>query len=65
MTPDRVDLDYLRAKAAEYRRGAKALASGRMSTQLLEIARRYEARLRELEASRTEPPSRTEPRRRR
>ena len=55
MTPDRVDLNYLREKAAEYRRSAQALASGRMSTQLLEIARRYEARLRELEASRTEP----------
>jgi hypothetical protein len=55
MTPDRVDLDYLREKAAEYRRGAQALASGRMSAQLLEIAKRYEARLRELEANRTEP----------
>ena len=58
MTPDRADLDYLRGEAAEYRRHAEALTSCKLSEPLLELARRYEARLRELEA-------RTLPRRRR
>jgi hypothetical protein len=50
MAPDRVDLDYLRGKAAEYRRHAEALASCKLSAPLLELARRYEARLRDLES---------------
>lgn len=51
MTPDRVALDYLRSKAAEYRRHAQSLAAGRLSEHLLEVARLYETRLHELEAS--------------
>jgi hypothetical protein len=50
MTPDRADLDYLRGKAAEYRRHAESLASDKLAEPLLELARRYEARLRDLEA---------------
>jgi N-methylhydantoinase A/oxoprolinase/acetone carboxylase beta subunit len=50
MMPDRVDLDYLRGKIAEYRRHAQALATTRGSERLLEIARQYETRLHELEA---------------
>lgn len=54
MTPSPVDLDYLREKAAEYRRNAQTIPSGKISARLLEIARRYEARLNELEARRPE-----------
>ncbi|HEX2117525.1 MAG TPA: hypothetical protein VHM01_24250 [Alphaproteobacteria bacterium] len=55
MAPDRVDLDYLRGKAAEYRRHAEALASRKLSAHLLELARRYEARLRDLESRQSLP----------
>jgi hypothetical protein len=55
MTPDRADLDYLRSKAAEYRRHADALASGKLSETLMVLARRYEARLRGLEARQSLP----------
>ena len=50
MAADRNDLDYLRGKAAEYRRHAEALTAGKRSESLLELAQRYEARLRDLEA---------------
>jgi hypothetical protein len=55
MTPDRADRDYLRSKAAEYRRHAGALASGKLSQTLMALAQRYEARLRDLEARRSLP----------
>lgn len=55
MTPDSVDLDYLRGKIAEYRRHAQALAASRHSARLLEIAKQYETRLQELEARQTPP----------
>lgn len=55
MVPDRLDLDYLRGKVAEYRRHARALAAGKQSTRLLEIARQYETRLNELEARQPKP----------
>jgi hypothetical protein len=49
MTPDDVDLDYLRGKVAEYRRHAQALPATKLSERLLEIARQYETRLHALE----------------
>jgi hypothetical protein len=55
MTPDHADLEYLRGKAAEYRRHAEALASRKLSATLLELAKRYEARIRDLEARRPVP----------
>jgi hypothetical protein len=55
MTPDRHDLDYLRGKVAEYRRHAEALTSGKLSESLMELAQRYEARLRDLEARQSLP----------
>jgi hypothetical protein len=50
MVPDSVDLDYLRGKAAEYRRHARAAPGQHQATWLIELASRYEARVSELES---------------
>lgn len=55
MTPDDVDLDYLRGKVAEYRRHARALPATAQSARLLEIARQYETRLHALEEQQSLP----------
>jgi hypothetical protein len=49
MVPDRIDLDYLRTKAAEYRRHAQAATGSHQAAWLLELAARYETRVSELE----------------
>jgi hypothetical protein len=49
MVPEAADLDYLRGKAAEYRRHAQAATAAR-ADWLLELASRYELRVSELEA---------------
>jgi hypothetical protein len=50
--PDRLDLDYLRSKAAEYRRHAQAAAGSHQAAWLIELASRYETRISELETRR-------------
>ncbi len=49
MAPDRVDLDYLRSKAAVYRRQAQAAPGSHQAAWLLDLAARYETRVRALE----------------
>lgn len=49
MVPDRIDLDYLRSKAAEYRRHAQAATGSHQAAWLLELAARYETRVSDLE----------------
>jgi hypothetical protein len=42
MVPDSVDLDYLRSKAAAYRRQAQAAPASPQAAWLLDLATRYE-----------------------
>ena len=45
-----VAIEYLRGKAAEYRRHAESISAGKPATQLLALARQYESRLTRLQA---------------
>lgn len=53
MVPDRVDLDYLRSKAAAYRRQAQAAPGSHQAAWLLDLAARYETRVSALEMHHT------------